>query len=160
MIPDVPSRESSDVDKRTRCPWAARDPLLMAYHDHEWGVPLHNDRALFEFLILEGAQAGLSWSTILRKRPAYREAFDGFNPHKIAEYDESKLAALLSNAGIVRNRLKIQAAVTNARAFIAIQKEAREIRFRTSGSSSQASPFRIVGALYKKCLLALSNRTR
>ena len=124
MIPDVPSRESSEVDKRTRCPWAARDPLLMAYHDQEWGVPVHNDRALFEFLILEGAQAGLSWSTILRKRPAYREAFDGFNPHKIAEYDESKLAALLSNAGIVRNRLKVQAAVTNARAFIAIQKEA------------------------------------
>jgi DNA-3-methyladenine glycosylase I len=119
----VPSREAFDSDHKTRCPWAARDPLLMRYHDEEWGVPIHNDRALFEFLILEGAQAGLSWSTILRKRPAYRAAFDRFNPHKIAQYDESKLAALLNNAGIVRNRLKIQAAVTNARAFIAIQKE-------------------------------------
>jgi DNA-3-methyladenine glycosylase I len=95
----------------------------MRYHDDEWGVPIHNDRALFEFLILEGAQAGLSWSTILRKRPAYRAVFDDFNPHKIAQYDESKLAALLTNAGIVRNRLKIQAAVSNARAFIAIQNE-------------------------------------
>jgi DNA-3-methyladenine glycosylase I len=120
----VPSGGSSDTGNKTRCPWATRDALLMAYHDKEWGVPIHDDRALFEFLILEGAQAGLSWSTILRKRPAYRAAFDGFNSGKIAEYDERKLADLLNNSGIVRNRLKIQAAVTNARAFVAIQKEA------------------------------------
>lgn len=95
----------------------------MAYHDHEWGVPVHDDRLLFEFLILEGAQAGLSWSTILQKRVAYRAAFDRFNPRKVAQYDQVKLAALLANAGIVRNRLKIQAAVKNAQAFIAVQKE-------------------------------------
>src|SRR3954464_8668663 len=105
-----------------RCGWA-RDEDMIAYHDQEWGVPLHDDRSLFEFLILEGAQAGLSWSTILRKRPNYRAAFDGFDVRKVARYDDAKIAALLGNAGIVRNRLKIGATVDNARAFLAVQKE-------------------------------------
>jgi DNA-3-methyladenine glycosylase I len=105
-----------------RCAWA-RDELSIAYHDAEWGVPLHDDRALFELLILEGAQAGLSWITILKKRPAYRKAFDRFNARKVARYDETKIAALLADEGIVRNRLKIRAAVQNAQAFLAVQKE-------------------------------------
>lgn len=96
---------------------------MTAYHDEEWGVPIHDDRLLFEFLILEGAQAGLSWSTILRKRTAYRAAFNRFDARKIARYDEPKIAQLLENAGIVRNRLKIRAAVRNAQAFLAVQKE-------------------------------------
>ena len=105
-----------------RCPWTS-DELLIAYHDQEWGVPLHDDRALFEFLILEGAQAGLSWATILKKRPAYRTAFDGFDPRKVARYDERKIQTLLENPGIVRNQLKIRAAVRNAGAFLDVQKE-------------------------------------
>ncbi len=105
-----------------RCDWAKTD-LSIAYHDTEWGVPVHNDRTLFEFLILEGAQAGLSWETILRKRENYRAAFDGFDPKKIAKYDESKIARLLDDAGIIRNRLKVHAAVQNAKAFLAVQKE-------------------------------------
>ena len=106
----------------TRCPWAKTD-LYIAYHDTEWGVPLHHDRALFELLILEGAQAGLSWSTILQKRENYRAAFDGFDASKIARYGDRKVRALLANAGIVRNRLKIAAAVQNANEFLTIQKE-------------------------------------
>src|SRR5277367_3591944 len=105
-----------------RCTWAT-DPLSIIYHDKEWGVPLHDDRRLFELLILEGAQAGLSWITILKKRPAYRAAFDRFDPRKVAKYDEAKIAALLANEGIVRNRLKVRAAVQNAQAFLAVQKE-------------------------------------
>lgn len=105
-----------------RCPWPTK-PLDIAYHDTEWGVPLHDDRALFELLILEGAQAGLSWSTILAKRENYRRAFDGFAAKKIARYDAGKVAALLADAGIVRNRLKIAATIANARAFLAVQKE-------------------------------------
>lgn len=105
-----------------RCAWA-RTPLSIAYHDEEWGVPLHDDTRLFEFLILEGAQAGLSWETILNKRDNYRAAFDGFNPAKIAKYDEAKIAKLMNNAGIIRNRLKINSAVTNARAFLEVQRE-------------------------------------
>ena len=96
---------------------------MIAYHDAEWGVPVHDDRRLFEFLILEGAQAGLSWETILRKREAYREAFDRFDPKKIAKYDKRKIASLLKNEGIVRNRLKIESTIRNARIFLAIQKE-------------------------------------
>lgn len=96
---------------------------MIAYHDREWGVPLHDDRALFEFLILEGAQAGLSWSTILKKRAAYRAAFDRFHARKVAGYGEEKVAALMADAGIVRNRLKIGAAIRNAQAFLAVQKE-------------------------------------
>ena len=111
-----------DANNPSRCPWSKDGPLA-AYHDDEWGVPVHDDRSLFEFLILEGAQAGLSWSTILNKRAAYRAAFDNFNARKVARYDEAKLAALLANPGIVRNRLKVQAAVRNAQAFLAVQKE-------------------------------------
>jgi DNA-3-methyladenine glycosylase I len=107
----------------TRCPWAGSDPLYVRYHDEEWGVPSHDDRHLFEMLILEGAQAGLSWITILRKRAAYRKAFDRFNPRRIAGYDAKKLRALLADPGIVRNRLKVHGAVKNARAFLAIQQE-------------------------------------
>jgi DNA-3-methyladenine glycosylase I len=106
----------------TRCPWPTK-PLDIAYHDAEWGVPLHDDRALFELLILEGAQAGLSWSTILAKRENYRRAFDGFDAEKISRYGARKVAALMADAGIVRNRLKIAATIANARAFLAVQKE-------------------------------------
>ncbi len=106
----------------TRCPWANGESYV-AYHDTEWGVPLHDDCALFEFVILEGAQAGLSWSTILNKRDNYRKAFDGFDARKIARYDRRKVEALLADAGIVRNRLKIAAAIDNAKAFLAVQKE-------------------------------------
>ena len=104
----------------TRCAWAAT-PLGIAYHDAEWGVPLHNDRMLFEFLILEGAQAGLSWELILQKRDAYRVAFGGFDPVKVAAYGDGKVAELLANPGIVRNRLKVAAAIGNARAFLDVQ---------------------------------------
>jgi DNA-3-methyladenine glycosylase I len=105
-----------------RCTWAGSDPLYVAYHDTEWGVPVHDDRTLFEFLVLEGAQAGLSWITILRKRASYRSAFAGFDPGKVARFDAKKLALLLANPGIVRNKAKIQSAVTNARAFLAVQE--------------------------------------
>jgi len=108
---------------QARCPWAGSDPLYVRYHDEEWGRPVHDDRKLFEMLILEGAQAGLSWITILRKRPAYRRAFDRFDARKIATYDARRKRALLADAGIVRNRLKIDAAISNARAFLAIRKE-------------------------------------
>jgi len=108
----------------TRCGWARlENPLYLAYHDSEWGVPSHDDRHLFEMLVLEGAQAGLSWETILNKRAAYRRAFDGFDPRRVARYDAKKMHALLGDPGIVRNRLKIAAAVTNARAFLAVQEE-------------------------------------
>lgn len=106
-----------------RCPWATNDPLYMLYHDREWGRPVHDDRKLFEMLILEGAQAGLSWSTILKKRENYRKAFDNFDAKKIARYDKKKVEQLLKNEGIVRNRLKIEAAIQNAKAFLAVQKE-------------------------------------
>lgn len=105
-----------------RCAWA-RTPLSIDYHDKEWGVPLHDDTRLFEFLVLEGAQAGLSWETILNKRDNYRAAFDGFNPTKIAKYNERKIEALMNNAGIIRNRLKINSAISNARAFLDVARE-------------------------------------
>ncbi len=105
-----------------RCAWATT-PLGIAYHDKEWGVPVHDDRVLFEFLLLEGAQAGLSWETILRKREAYRKAFAGFDPQKVARFPGRKISALMRDEGIVRNRLKIAAAVSNAKAFLAVQKE-------------------------------------
>ena len=101
-----------------RCGWVNHDPLYVAYHDEEWGVPVHDDRMLFEMLTLEGAQAGLSWYTILKKREAYRRAFDGFDPERIARYDEEKIASLLEDPGIVRNRLKVRAAIGNARAWL------------------------------------------
>jgi DNA-3-methyladenine glycosylase I len=105
-----------------RCSWA-RTPLSVAYHDREWGMPVHDDRILFEFLILEGAQAGLSWETILRKRDNYRRAFDNFDPRKVAKYDQRKVEKLLADEGIIRNRLKIAAAIQNAKAFLGVQKE-------------------------------------
>jgi DNA-3-methyladenine glycosylase I len=110
------------MKKLKRCAWPKTD-LALAYHDREWGKPLHDDRALFEFLVLEGAQAGLSWETVLQKRDNYRAAFDHFNPAKISKYDERKVAKLLGNAGIIRNRLKVGAAIQNAKAFIEVQKE-------------------------------------
>ncbi len=107
-----------------RCGWAnPNEPLYVAYHDEEWGVPCHDDRKLFEMLILEGAQAGLSWITILRKRESYRQAFDQFDPKKIAKYDEAKIAKLLENPGIIRNKLKVNAAIANARAYLAVREE-------------------------------------
>jgi DNA-3-methyladenine glycosylase I len=109
--------------KKKRCTWSGTDPLYVAYHDEEWGVPVHDDRALFEFLVLEGAQAGLSWITVLRKRDAYRRAFDQFDPRKIARYDKRKVVALLTDAAIVRNRAKIESAIKNARAFLDVQAE-------------------------------------
>jgi len=106
-----------------RCSWCGDDPLYVKYHDEEWGVPCHDDRHLFEMLNLEGAQAGLSWITILRKRPAYRKAFDKFDAKKIARYDKKKINVLLKNEGIVRNRLKVEGVVKNAKAFLAAKKE-------------------------------------
>ncbi|MHC1697193.1 MAG: DNA-3-methyladenine glycosylase I [Geobacteraceae bacterium] len=107
----------------TRCAWVGDDPLYRAYHDEEWGVPVHDDKLLFEFLTLEGAQAGLSWLTILRKRSGYREAFAGFDPAAVARFDGAKVGELLVNTGIVRNRLKVESTITNARAFLAVQQE-------------------------------------
>jgi DNA-3-methyladenine glycosylase I len=107
-----------------RCAWPGDDPLYVAYHDQQWGVPVHDDRLLFEMLILEGAQAGLSWITVLRKREAYRSAFAGFDPEAVARFGEPEVAALLENPGIVRNRLKIRAAIGNAAAFLRVREEA------------------------------------
>ena len=106
-----------------RCEWGTSSALYIEYHDSEWGVPVHDERKLFEFLILEGAQAGLSWSTILNKRQAYIQAFDNFEPTKVASYDDAKIQALLVNSGVVRNRLKIQAAIQNARSFLKLQDQ-------------------------------------
>jgi DNA-3-methyladenine glycosylase I len=106
-----------------RCGWATSDPLYLSYHDEEWGVPVHDDRKLFEFLILESAQAGLSWITILKKRENYRKAFDNFDPEIISKYDDKKIQDLMNDKGIVRNKLKIKSAIQNAKAFLEIQKE-------------------------------------
>ena len=106
-----------------RCNWCLGDDLYLDYHDKEWGAPLHDDGKLFEFLVLEGAQAGLSWITVLKKRPAYREAFDGFDFNRVAKYDEDKVSSLLANPGIIRNELKIRSAIRNARAFIRVREE-------------------------------------
>src|SRR5499426_1154741 len=106
-----------------RCTWAGTDPQMVRYHDREWGVPVHRDRKHFEFLILEGAQAGLSWSTVLNKRDAYRRAFSGFDPALVARYSASQIRKLMRDPGIIRNRLKIAAAVGNARAFLAVRDE-------------------------------------
>ncbi|GAB6139712.1 DNA-3-methyladenine glycosylase I [Methylosoma difficile] len=106
-----------------KCRWALGSPLEEHYHDHEWGVPVHDDRLWFEFLLLEGAQAGLSWVTVLKKRDHYRQAFDGFDAEKIARYDADKITELLANPGIIRNRLKVNAAIVNAQAFLKVQQE-------------------------------------
>ncbi len=111
----------TEIDGKKRCWWCGDDPEYMAYHDTEWGVPIHDDRKLFELLNLEGAQAGLSWITILRKRDTYREAFDDFDPEKIAQYDQTKIDELLNNPGIVRNKLKVNAFITNAKLYMEMQ---------------------------------------
>jgi DNA-3-methyladenine glycosylase I len=116
------SEARNDVLEITRCGWA-RNELAVRYHDEEWGVPLHDDRAIFEFIVLEGAQAGLSWDTILRKRERYREVFDQFDPELVARYDEAKVAQLLADPGIIRNKMKITAAIQNARALLAVRDE-------------------------------------
>jgi DNA-3-methyladenine glycosylase I len=116
--------KSKHTNKMKRCDWVPEDnELYTRYHDEEWGIPVHDDQHLFEMLILEGAQAGLSWLTVLKKREAYREAFDSFDPRKVAEYDENKEQELLKNEGIIRNKLKIRAAIQNAKSFLEIQKE-------------------------------------
>jgi DNA-3-methyladenine glycosylase I len=111
------------IDGKTRCGWVGSKPHLVIYHDREWGRPVHDDRRLFEMLLLEGAQAGLTWETVLRRREGYRKAFAGFDPVKVARFDRRKKATLLQDVGIIRNRLKIEAAVGNARAFLAVQHE-------------------------------------
>jgi DNA-3-methyladenine glycosylase I len=111
------------MNQKARCPWAGTDPRMIAYHDEEWGVPVRDDRMLFEFLILEGAQAGLSWQTILKKRDAYRDAFANFDPAQVARFDRRRIEKLLSDPGIVRNRLKIESAVSNARAVLDVRRE-------------------------------------
>jgi DNA-3-methyladenine glycosylase I len=116
------NRDGIPQASRRRCQWAQSD-LMIRYHDEEWGVPVHNDRLLFEFLILEGAQAGLSWETVLRKREHYRKVFDGFDAERISRYDAKKARALLADPGIIRNKLKISAAISNAQAFLAAQRE-------------------------------------
>src|SRR5436853_295130 len=121
MCADIPS--SPHPDGRMRCPWPGTDPLYVAYHDEEWGVPEFDSRALFEKLLLDGFQAGLSWITILRKRDAFRNAFDGFDPEIMARYDAKKIRSLMNDAGIVRNRAKIEASITNAQAFLAIEEK-------------------------------------
>jgi len=113
---------NSKTSEKIRCTWASND-LSIRYHDEEWGAPIHDDRILFEFLILEGAQAGLSWDTILKKRENYRAAFDNFDPQKIARYDRRKTQSLMNNSGIIRNRLKIASAIKNAKAFLKVQDE-------------------------------------
>jgi DNA-3-methyladenine glycosylase I len=114
------------MTEKNRCPWCGTDPLYMDYHDNEWGKPLYDNQKLFEFLILEGAQAGLSWITVLRKRENYRKAFDNFNPEKIARYTDAKKAKLLLNEGIIRNRLKIDSAIKNANAYLTMQKNGED----------------------------------
>ncbi len=114
MIPD---------DGLTRCSWCLSDELYRRYHDEEWGVPVHDDNTHFEFLVLEGAQAGLSWATVLKKRDAYRQAYEGFDPAKVAEYDEERIEELLGNPGIIRNRMKINSSVNNAKRFLEVQEE-------------------------------------
>ena len=118
-----PGNMEEESRVQQRCKWAGTDPLYIEYHDNEWGIPLHDDRKLFELLILEGMQAGLSWITILKKRQSYRKAFNNFDAEQIASYDSNKIVQLLSNKGIIRNRLKIEAAVQNAAAFLVVQKK-------------------------------------
>jgi len=131
----------------TRCAWAGSDPLYVAYHDDEWGVPVFDDGKLFEFLVLEGAQAGLSWLTVLKKRENYRKALEGFDPAKVAAFDEKKIESLLADPGIIRNRLKIRSAVTNAAAFLEVQKEFgsfAEYSWRFVGGSPKVNRFRSI----------------
>lgn len=124
------------TDNLVRCSWAGNDPLMLTYHDDEWGVPVHDDRHLFEFMLLEGAQAGLSWSTILRRREAYRKAFAGFDPERIARFDRRKIESLLRDESIIRNRRKVEGAVQNARAYLAL---------RASGDTLDGFMWKFVG---------------
>lgn len=119
----VKEQKESITANKVRCAWVSDDPLYIDYHDNEWGVPIYDDQKLFEFLILEGAQAGLSWITVLKKRENYRAGFDGFSPQKIALYDQHKINTLLENPGIIRNRLKVQSAIINAKAYLEVIKE-------------------------------------
>jgi DNA-3-methyladenine glycosylase I len=121
--PESDKSENVTIPEKIRCSWCGIDPLYVRYHDQEWGVPVHDDRQHFEFLVLETMQAGLSWLTVLRKRENFRRAFDGFDPGTVAQYDDDKVAELLSDAGIIRNRLKILSAINNARRFLIVQKE-------------------------------------
>src|SRR5260221_13097326 len=114
-------KNGAALANKKRCSWSGTDPAFVAYHDAEWGVPVHNDRVLFEFLVLDGAQAGLSWNTILRKRDAYRRAFDRFDPRKVARYDKRRVTALLAGAGVVRDRAKIESAVLNLQSLLVLQ---------------------------------------
>jgi DNA-3-methyladenine glycosylase I len=123
MAETLRQRKMKESTNKIRCPWPTTDPLYVDYHDKEWGVPVHDDRKLFEMLVLDGAQAGLSWSTILKKRENYRKAFDEFDPMKVSHYGKREINKLLKNEGIVRNRLKIESAIKNARAFLEVQKE-------------------------------------
>jgi len=145
-------------DRMPRCPWATTEPAI-AYHDEEWGVPVHDDRLLFEFLILEGAQAGLSWITILKKRENYRKAFDEFRAEKIARYGARDVKRLLGDAGIVRNRLKIAATIQNAKAFLAVRKE-MEGSTLTFGVSSTANRSKTAGGACPRFPRAPLNPTR
>ena len=143
--------------KRCRCPWAKTEQYI-EYHDKEWGVPVHDDRTLFEFLVLEGAQAGLSWETILKKRENYREAFDHFDPAIVAKYGKRKQQSLLLNPGIVRNRLKIEAAIrTPRRSWRSSKSSGRSTS--TSGASSVTSQCRMPGSRWPRCLPTRPNRT-
>jgi DNA-3-methyladenine glycosylase I len=123
-VPGLEHMTPRETDSaRPRCAWVGEEPLYLAYHDQEWGIPVHDDRLLFEFLVLEGAQAGLSWLTVLRKREGYRKAFAGFDPARVAVFGPADVARLLEDAGIVRNRLKVESAISNARAFLKVQEE-------------------------------------
>ena len=150
---------------RTRCAWCGTDPLYIAYHDEEWGVPAHDDRHLFEMLVLEGAQAGLSWITVLRKREAYRRAFAGFDPAAVAAFGPERVAAILQDPGIVRNRLKVASAVGNARAFLAVQREFGSFDaflWRAAGGRPQVNQWRSPGEVpaVTPAALALSGDLR
>ena len=140
-----------------RCGWSTTDPLYIEYHDREWGVPLHDDQRLFEFLALEGAQAGLSWLTILKRRPGYRKAFDGFDPRKVARYDPAKVRRLLADRGIIRNRAKIESAITNAWAFLDIQEEFGSFDryiWKFVGGRPKVNRFRSLGELPARTCLS------
>lgn len=139
--------------QQKRCSWAGSDPLYHAYHDEEWGVPVYDDKKLFEFLILEGAQAGLSWLTVLKKREHYCKVYDQFDPKKVAKYDAKKVKALLNDAGIIRNRLKVAASITNAQAFLKVQKEFgsfSEYMWNFVGGKPIKNKFRSMGDLPAK----------
>jgi DNA-3-methyladenine glycosylase I len=139
------------ADEKVRCPWALSDPLLLEYHDKEWGVPVHNDSHLFEFLILEGAQAGLSWLTILRKRDNYRKVFDGFDPVKVSRFREARIEKLKKDSRIIRNELKIRSAVKNARGVVAIQKEYGSFdKYIWSFAKRRSAPLKSLGQIPAK----------